>query len=418
MKILLLNQCFWPDVVATSQQLTAVARRLAEQGHEVTVIAARQGYDDPRLTFPRRERWNGIEIMRVSSLNFGKKNRSARTVNFGSFLLTSALKVFTLPPQDVVVALTSPPLISWLASSFTKFKGGQSVFWAMDLNPDEAIAAGWLKQNSFTAKFLSRLLKSGMARAKTIIALDEFMKQRIVSKGIEEAKIAVIPPARDESVRFDEEGREAFRRRHGLAGKFVVMYAGNHSPCHPLETLLESANELKFDATIAFVFVGGGSEFKKVEAFARTHQLTNIRCLPYQPQENLSAVLSAADLHVVVMGDPFVGIVHPSKIYNILSVGAPFVFIGPGQSSMGDFISQIDDPKRAAHVCHGGSIELARLISEAAKQTEDLNRTFNAIEIEDFDSLSSLVRVIEAGHAGAHDDAVIKPVVRISPGQI
>jgi len=317
-----------------------------------------------------------------------------------------------------VVALTSPPLISWLASSFTKFKGGQSVFWAMDLNPDEAIAAGWLKQNSFTAKFLSRLLKSGMARAKTIIALDEFMKQRIVSKGIEEAKIAVIPPARDESVRFDEEGREAFRRRHGLAGKFVVMYAGNHSPCHPLETLLESANELKFDATIAFVFVGGGSEFKKVEAFARTHQLTNIRCLPYQPQENLSAVLSAADLHVVVMGDPFVGIVHPSKIYNILSVGAPFVFIGPGQSSMGDFISQIDDPKRAAHVCHGGSIELARLISEAAKQTEDLNRTFNAIEIEDFDSLSSLVRVIEAGHAGAHDDAVIKPVVRISPGQI
>ena len=418
MKILLLNQCFWPDVVATSQQLTAVARRLSEQGHEVTVVAARQGYDDPGLTFPRRERWNGIEVIRVSSLNLGKKTRSVRTVNFVSFLLTSALQMLRLPRHDVVVALTSPPLISWLGSLFTKIKGGRMVFWAMDLNPDEAIAAGWLKQNSLIAKFLSRLLKSSMARAKTIVALDEFMKERIVSKGIDERKIAVIPPARDDNVRFDEEGREAFRRQHHLADKFVVMYAGNHSPCHPLNTLFESANELKSDEAIAFVFAGGGSEFKKVEAFARAHELTNIKCFPYQPQESFSAVLSAADLHVVVMGDPFVGIVHPSKIYNILSIGAPFVFIGPEHSSMGEIVSQIGDPKHAAHVSHGAAIELAKSISEAAKEMSDFKRSFRAPEIHEFDSLPSLVAVIESAHAAVHDDSVIKPVVRTSPGQI
>jgi hypothetical protein len=36
-------------------------------------------------------------------------------------------------------------------------------------------------------------------------------------------------------------------------------------------------------------------------------------CLPYQPIEKLSASLSAADLHVVVMGDQYVGIVTPAK---------------------------------------------------------------------------------------------------------
>ena len=53
-----------------------------------------------------------------------------------------------LPRQDVVVALTSPPLVSWLGSIFTRLKGGRLVFWVMDLNPDEAVAAGWLKEQS------------------------------------------------------------------------------------------------------------------------------------------------------------------------------------------------------------------------------------------------------------------------------
>src|SRR5204863_4263770 len=125
------------------------------------------------------------------------------------------------------------------------------------------------KESSFTAKFLSRLLNSSMARAKTIIALDEFMKERIVAKGFSPDKIDVIPPAPDDGVGYDEEGREAFRRGHGVADKFVVMYAGNHSPCHPLDTLLLAAQELRNCEDIVFLFVGGGSEVEKVQSFAR-----------------------------------------------------------------------------------------------------------------------------------------------------
>jgi hypothetical protein len=54
----------------------------------------------------------------------------------------------------------------------------------------------------------------------------------------------------------------------------------------------------------------------------------------------LSGSLSAADLHTVVMGEKFVGIVHPCKVYNILSVGAPVLYIGPGPSHVTDIASQ------------------------------------------------------------------------------
>jgi glycosyltransferase involved in cell wall biosynthesis len=352
-KVLLLNQCFWPDIVATAQQLTGVARGLLERGHEVTVISSRRGYDNAELRFPKHEIWNGIEIIRLPSISLGKTSRWRRALNFASFSAAAALRLMLTPPQDTVIALTSPPLISWLASVFTRMKGGRMVFWVMDLNPDAAIAAGWLKHNSVTAKLLAALLQISMRRAEKIIVLDRFMKDRIAAKGIPEQKIDVLPPSRDDSVTFDEKGREAFRRRHELTEKFVVMYAGNHSPCNPLDTLLGAANKLKARDDIAFVFVGGGSELAKVKAFARTNQLKTVRCLPYQSLSELPAVLSAADLHAVTLGQSFRGIIHPSKIYNILAIGSPFVYIGPGESHVAEIISNLPDRQQASSAQHG-----------------------------------------------------------------
>jgi hypothetical protein len=72
MKILLLNQVFYPDVVATAQHLSDLADALAQRGHEVTVVCARRGYEHPETMFPARERWRGIHIIRIFSTRFGK----------------------------------------------------------------------------------------------------------------------------------------------------------------------------------------------------------------------------------------------------------------------------------------------------------------------------------------------------------
>jgi glycosyltransferase involved in cell wall biosynthesis len=238
----------------------------------------------------------------------------------------------------------------------------------MDLNPDEAIAAGWLRQESLTARVLSRMLSHSLRRAGVVIALDRFMKDRIEAKGIEPQKIVVVPPwAHDDHVRFDLVGREEFRKLHKFSDKFVVMYSGNHSPCHPLDTLLEAAERLADRDEIAFCFVGGGSEFKKVQERVQDRRLPNVLCLPYQPFERLSASLSAADLHVVVMGDKYVGIVHPCKVYNVLAVGIPFLYIGPIESHVHDIISQAGSGAYAA--VHGDVDTVTANILRAMRTT-------------------------------------------------
>ena len=388
LKILLLNQCFYPDVVSTAQHLTDLATALIERGHEVTVVTSDRGYDDPSARFPRRERWNSIEIIRLPSVSFGKSGRWRRGFNFGSFLVSCSLRLLTLRRFDLVVALTSPPLISFLAALFVKIKGGRLCFWVMDLNPDEAIAAGWLDEKSLTADLLQRMLRYSFNVADRTVVLDRFMKERVIAKRADPARIRIIPPwSHDDEVAYSNAGGEAFRDQHDLSDKFVVMYSGNHSPCHPLDTLLDAARAVEKRSEIVFCFVGGGSEQAKV----RDSGLSNVKCLPYQPLNELSGSLSAADLHVVVMGEKFVGIVHPCKIYNILSVGAPVLYIGPEPSHITDIASQ----QGKFFITRHGDIDA---VVAAIMDAMQFRQREPATPFAKQTLLPQLVEVIEAGH--------------------
>ena len=335
MTFLLLNQTFHPDRVATAQYLTDAAQALVAQGHSVTVVTSARGYDDPSAEFEARETWSGIDIHRIRPLAFGKSSRWRRALDFTSYLVLCVLKLARMPRFDVVIALTSPPLISVLGAVVSRLRGSRFVFWVMDLNPDEAIAAGWLKPESVTARLLAWLLSFSFRRADQIVALDRFMADIIAGKGIDRRRIAVLPPWCHDAIRFDRRGRDAFRKARGWDGKFVVMYAGNHSPCNPLDTVIEAAKSLRGDAEIEFCFIGGGSVFRAIQRDVAP-RLPNVVCLPYVPREELSAALSAADLHVVTLGDAFRGLIHPSKLYNVLKVGAPVLYVGPEPSHVTD----------------------------------------------------------------------------------
>jgi colanic acid biosynthesis glycosyl transferase WcaI len=377
MRILVLNQAFYPDVVSTAQHAADLAAGLADAGHIVTVIASRRAYDSPKRLFPARECWRNVAILRVPSTALGKSALWRRAVDFASFLLACILRLATLPRFDVVIAMTSPPLIAVLAAIFVRIKGGALVSWIMDLNPDEAIAAGILRRNSWAARGLLKLLSFSLSESPGVVVMDRFMRDRVLSKGVAATRVSILPPwAHSPVVRYDADGRDRFRDLHGLTGKFVVMYSGNHSPCHPLDTVLQAALAMRSESNVAFVFIGGGSEFRKLVDFAERHALRNIVYLPYQPLGTLADSLSAADLHLVVMGEPFVGIVHPCKIYNVLAVGSPCLYVGPLPSHVTEIASHVpadsvscaahgDVPAVVGHIRRSASLGLRRSVANA-----------------------------------------------------
>jgi hypothetical protein len=109
------------------------------------------------------------------------------------------------------------------------------------------------------------------------------------------------------------------------------MYSGNPSALHPLDAVLQATLRLRNSSEIAFVIVGGGSEFVRVKAFPGELNLTKVVCLSYQPLEHLASSLSGDDLQ----GDPFVWVGPPeSHIMDLL--------LYPGLARMGRFVRHGD----------------------------------------------------------------------------
>ena len=138
MKFLLINQFFSPDDAPTGQLLADVARALAAEGHSVTVVCSRTVYAgggaNPDLP--------GIEVQRLRTTSFGHGN-TPRLAAYASFLAGAFWRAVFGPRPDVILTLTTPPLLS-LAGSFVKLlRGAKHFIWEMDVYPDIATDVGF-----------------------------------------------------------------------------------------------------------------------------------------------------------------------------------------------------------------------------------------------------------------------------------
>jgi len=320
------------------QHIADVVAEAAHRGHKVRIITANRGYDNPSIRFPSYEIRQDAEIIRLRWSSFGKKSLTSRLLGQCSFTFQGFLKGMMGFHPDVVLVSTIPPfgiVAAWLVA---KLRRSSLVYWVMDINPDEAIAMGLVQSRSLSARFIECMNIMVLQFAKAVITLDSHMARRLESKIPYDKCITVVPPwPHEDIISRKMTNGVAFRKKHGLSDKFVVMYSGNHSWVHPLDTLLEAASKLAHREDIKFLFIGGGVEKKKVER-AIQNGAPNIQSLPYQSFERLGESLSAANVHVVVMGEAMVGIVHPCKIYGAMTVRRPLLAIAPDKSHISEII--------------------------------------------------------------------------------
>ena len=347
--LLVISQVYVPDPAAVGQHVADLAEEMARRGWRVVVYTSARGYEDPSKRYPLCEQNCGVEIRRLPFSSFGKRSIAVRLVAQAVFMIQAVARGMFTRGLAAVLVSTSPPfagfggaLISWLRSV-------PLTWWVMDLNPDQMIAAGKITTTSFPARMFDWMNRATLRRASAVIALDRFMKDRLVTKLAVSEKLHIVPPwPPDDDMSADPVRVTEFREQHGLARKFVVMYSGNHALQHPLTTLLDAARVLEEDRRLIFVFIGGGAGKQEVEERIEAGA-SNIRSLPYQPLAMLPCSLAAADLHVVSMGDDMVGIIHPCKIYGALAVGRPILFFGPAASHAGEIVAGADIGWTVAH---------------------------------------------------------------------
>ncbi len=373
--ILVMSQVYVPDPASVGQHMADAAAELARRGHRVVVLASGRGYDDPTVKYPARETLDGVEVRRLPMSSFGKRSIPVRLAGQGLFLAQVIVRGLLMRRVDGIVVSTSPPMCSIAALIVSWVRGAPITYWAMDLNPDQVVALGKVKEGALAVRAFEWLNRRILGRARAIVALDRFMKGRLVRKlPAAEGKIAVMPPWPLEDYELVPHERNTFRAVHNLGGplesggKFVVMYSGNHGPTNPIGTLLEAAVRLKDDKRFVFMFVGGGIGKKDVERVMREHPDASIVSLPYQPMSELKYSLGAADVHLVTVGNEAVGIVHPCKVYGAMAVGRPVLLLGPRPCHVSEILERFDI---GWHVEHGdveGAVRTLRQLVEAPRE--------------------------------------------------
>ena len=64
-------------------------------------------------------------------------------------------------------------------------------------------------------------------KAKWISTISQSMKNKVVSKGIAEQKVFILPNWMNSGVNIKNGNRNKFRQQYGLKGKFLFLYSGN-----------------------------------------------------------------------------------------------------------------------------------------------------------------------------------------------
>ncbi|MCC5876300.1 MAG: glycosyltransferase family 4 protein [Candidatus Sumerlaeia bacterium] len=393
MRLLFINQYYRPDYAATAQILSDLAEEMADIGHEVHVLASKSIYDGRKLDLPSEEIINGVHVHRVSDAG-GKRDRlRQRAMGYLSFHAAAHFRAMTLPRPDVVVSLTTPPLICLVGAWSRLFRGSKHVPWIMDIYPEIAVKSGVLRSGGIVDRIWSMLRRISFKFANQVVVLSPGMRDVIASKGVALENISVLQPWSDTESITPFEGENHFRREHvPPTAKRVVMYSGNLGTCHLWREFAGAVELMEDNPEFFFLFVGGGKGMPLLKE--KIGQCRNVKFLPYQDREILSQSLAAGDIHLTSLDPRVDGLLMPSKIFGIMAASRPIVHVGSAHS---DVAKLLDDAGCGVVVPPGDPSALADMLLSLPDTTEMGRAGRGAIE-EKYDKkvlISRFIKMLE-----------------------
>ncbi len=337
MRIVLLNQYYAPDEASTAQLLSDVGAGLVAAGHEVAAVCCNRSYTDPSRRYPARETIDGVEVTRASATGFGRGSTLGRVTDYASFLAGAAARLVLRRRPDVVISLSTPPMVALLGWLAARLRRARTIYWVMDVYPDLAYELGVIERGALAGRLLDRISRFQLGHSDRVVVLGELMAERLPAVG-ERPPLVVHNWADGDTIRPRPLAGNELRREWGWDGSFVVLYSGNMGLAHEFDTVLDAAGLLADEPDVRFAFVGGGPRRGAVEQEVRRSGLSNVEFRPYVARERLGESLTAGDLHLVTLRPAAVGLLVPSKIYGILAAGRPTLYVGPPVGEVAEIV--------------------------------------------------------------------------------
>lgn len=381
MHILYFHQHFTTPKGASGIRSYENARRLVEDGHQVTMVCGSAdrgatGLDGPFEGGRREGNVDGIHVIEFDLSYSNSDGFLKRTGTFLRFALKSIGLALTRK-YDLLFATTTP-LTAALPGIFAKWlRRKPFVFEVRDLWPELPREMGVIT-NPVVLWAMGILEWMAYHSADRLVALSPGIAEGIERRGTARDRIVMVPNGCD--IALFESADEPQRPAGVAQGDLLAIFAGAHGLANGLDSVLDAAAVLKQRgrSDIRIVLVGNGMLKPKLETRASAEGLDNVIFLDPVPKADLVRLFAGADIGIQSLANvpAFYYGTSPNKFFDYVAAGLPVLNNYPGwvagmiEEEGAGFAVPPDDPDAFADALEAAAGDRAQLKSmgEAAKR--------------------------------------------------
>lgn len=328
-----------PECTGIGIYTTQMCDYLAEQGHEVSMVAGFTFYPDwrkaekDRLKLFRSEKIGRVQVYRCWQYVPRKVKTVTRIFHELSFITTSFLRNLFLPAADVYIVASPPLLLGVTARLLCWIKRRPYVFRVLDLQPDAALRMGMVKPG-----FMTRVMYACEAMAyqgaSYVCGICDGMLEAFRRKGVPEEKIRFVPDWFHRS-EFEGPGNPgAFRNKLGLPeDALLAVYSGNIGVKQGLNILVDAAQYLE-GSRVHIVICGEGAARPRLEKALEGKSRNHIHLRPLVPRSEYLEMLQDTDVALITQRADSGACFFPNKLLATLASGNVVLSVADPQSEL------------------------------------------------------------------------------------
>ncbi len=342
----------YPENPSDTNLTKDLSDEFARKGESVYVATIREKKHnlDTQVTIE-----NNTNILRVKTGNmFDSVSKVEKLVTMTT-LNNEVLKQIKNHWKDVkfdLIVGTSPHMANYkLIHGLKKYYNCPAFLILWDLFPQNAKDLGLIK-NKFVFNYFQGIEKKNLKSFNYIgcqsIGNLSYMKKNY--KYLDSKKLFLFPQWSKIKKEL-EFNKNDMRAKYNLSpDDFILVFGGNMGKPQNLSNIINLANEVKLEKTIKFLFVGQGTETKKLKTLVKKLNLVNVIFEDFIPRKYYEKLIASCDVGLVSLDPRFTFPNFPSKILDYLKLGLP-ILASLDEYALADYGNLIEDEIQAGLCC-------------------------------------------------------------------
>ncbi|MEG0979400.1 MAG: glycosyltransferase family 4 protein [Oscillospiraceae bacterium] len=392
--ILVISQYFYPEQF----RINDICQEWVKRGYDVTVVTGIPNYpkgkfyDGYGLFKKRKEKYNGINIVRIPLIPRGNNNSVMLALNYLSFVVSGYFwtKSTKLKSDYVFIYETSPITQAFIGKWYSKRENIPCYLYVMDLWP-ESVQVITGTTNKFILSALDKMVNSIYSGCDKIFTSSQSFIDEIKKRDISESKLEFWPQYAEDFYKPLNKD-EVDVKEIPNDNNFNIIFAGNIGEAQGLGILPDVAIILKDRGkNVRFNIVGDGRYKDTLLLLVKQKNVEDMfNFIDKQPATRIPELFDACDASLICLSrSPLFSITIPAKTQSCLACGIPIIVSADGE------IQNIINDAECGVCSDAGNINC--LVDNICKMTEMsqdklINMSSNALKYSKdyYDKLSLL----------------------------